>query len=129
VRTSMHKKNMGLKSEKRIGHDISMLICNKKPKTWKHKTQLLCPHNWGVTWLKCKTSKQKNNSLWEAKSQSRKVCKLFIKWKKIVHIFKLPYIKTFVFHSHALVEFSNISWFLGLIKIIWHEYICFGTKR
>jgi hypothetical protein len=28
-----------------------------------------------------------------------------------------------------LVEFSNISWFLGLIKIIWHKYICFGTKR
>jgi hypothetical protein len=26
--------------------------------------------------------------------------------------------KDFLFHSHALVEFSNISWFLGLIKII-----------
>ncbi len=31
--------------------------------------------------------------------------------------------KDFCVHSHALFEFWNISWFLGLIKIIWHEYI------
>jgi hypothetical protein len=72
----------------------------------------------GSNMTKVQNIQAKEQLIVRSKITIKKGLQIVIKWKKNVHIFKLPYIKTFVFHSHALVEFSNISWFLGLIKII-----------